>query len=86
MANVSTLPKQGGLTELVSSSSSERCALDKAQERAQEICVGKRYVVMTNETKYQGADPNAKLVASILTNNNGSTNHDYRTTMTIKCE
>jgi hypothetical protein len=86
IAQVSVLPKEGGMTEVISTSGSESCAIDKAQERAQEICVGKRFVVVTNETKYQGADPNAKLVASVLTNHNGNTQNDYRTTMTVKCE
>jgi hypothetical protein len=88
MAQVSALPKEGGTTEIVSSSSSEQCAIDKAQQRAQEVCVGKRYVVVTTNTKYQGADPNAKLAVGLLSGGrtNGSGQDDYRTDMIVKCE
>lgn len=88
MAQVSALPKEGGTTEIVSSSASEQCALEKAQERAQELCAGRRYVVVSTDTKYQGADPNAKLAVGLLTNGrtNGNTQNDYRTDMIVKCE
>jgi hypothetical protein len=88
MAQVSALPKEGGTTEIVSSSSSEQCAIDKAQERAQEVCAGKRYVVVSTETKYQGADPNAKLAVGLLTGGraNGNSQSDFRTDMIVKCE
>jgi hypothetical protein len=88
-AQVSALPKEGGTTEIISSSASEQCAIDKAQERAQEVCgVGKRYVVVKTETKYQGADPNAKLAVGFISGGrtNGNSQDDYRTDMVVKCE
>jgi hypothetical protein len=86
MASVSALPKEGGITEIISTSATEKCAIDKAQERAQEVCMGKRFVVVANETIYQGADPNAKLAVAVLTRQNGNSQNDYRTAMTVKCE
>jgi hypothetical protein len=87
-ANVNILPKEGGTGEAISTSSKENCALEKAQEEADEYCKkqGKHYVAIKSDSKYQGADPNAKLAIGIVTGRSGNSSDDYRVSLEFKCE
>ncbi len=87
-ATVNVLPKEGGQAEAISTSAKENCALEKAQENADEYCKkqGKHYVAIKSDSKYQGADPNAKLAVGILTGRNGNSSDDYRVSLEFKCE
>jgi hypothetical protein len=87
-ATVNVLPKEGGQGEAISQSASENCALEKAQQNADEYCQkqGKHYVAIKSDSKYQGADPNAKLAVGVLTGHNGNTSQDYRVSLEFKCE
>ena len=88
-ATVNILPKEGS-AQAVSTSAKESCAIEKAQEEANDYCkkMGKRYVAINSETKYQGADPNAKLAVGFLTSgrHSGNTSDDYRVQLDFKCE
>ena len=87
-ANVNVLPKEGGQAEAISTSAKENCALEKAQEHADEYCKkqGKHYVAIKSDSKYQGADPNAKLAIGIVTGRSGNSSDDYRVSLEFKCE
>jgi hypothetical protein len=87
-ASVNILPKDGGQAQAISTSSKENCALEKAQAEADDYCKkeGKRYVAINSETKYQGADPNAKLAIGVLTRHSGNSSDDYRVQLDFKCE
>ena len=87
-ANVNILPKEGGTGEAISTSAKENCALEKAQQEADEYCKkqGKHYVAIKSDSKYQGADPNAKLAVGIVTGRSGNSSDDYRVSLEFKCE
>ena len=82
------LPKEGGAAQAISTSGKEDCALEKAQAEADEYCKkqGKHYVAVNTDTKYQGADPNAKLALGVLTGRSGNSGDDYRVQLDFKCE
>jgi len=88
-ATVNILPKEAS-AQAISESSSESCAIQKAQEEAAEYCKksGKQYVAVNTESKYQGADPNAKLALSFLSagKSNGNNSNDYRVLLDFRCE
>ena len=58
-ASVNILPKDGGNGQAIATSSKENCALEKAQDEANQYCQqqGKRYVAVHQESVYQGANP-----------------------------
>ncbi len=87
-AQVNILPKEAGQAQAVSTSSKESCALEKAQDRAAEYCAnaGKHYVAVKQDSKYQGADPTAKMAVGALFGSKGDTSQDYRVTLDFKCE
>jgi hypothetical protein len=89
-ATVNILPKEGGTAQAISTSAKEGCAIEKAQAEADDYCkkLGKTYVAINSESKYQGADPNAKLAIGVLTRgkHSGNTSDDYRVQLDFKCE
>lgn len=92
-AKVNVLKKEGGTMLAVSSSTTEAIAYDGAKVKAEEHCFkqGKDYVVVNEESSYQGGDKTAKGIASAVTNlfgkGGGSDNlDDYRVKMVFKCD
>lgn len=95
-ARVNILPKAAGEAEAISTSRKENCAIEKAQEKAEEYCKqqGKRYVVIDSQSKYQGADQTAKAgiqaVSTIASGGKrtvtGNTDEDYEVRLQFKCE
>ena len=89
-ASTSVLPKDGNTAQVVSTSSKEQCAMEHAQEEAEEYCKkqGKKFYANSSDTKYQGADPNAKLAVGVLSKgrNNLNSSDDYRVEIDFRCE
>jgi hypothetical protein len=92
-AKVSIMRQEGGKFMAVSSSSAEAIAYDGAKARAEEQCFkeGKDFVVVNEESKYQGADQTAKGIATavggLFGKNTSSGNlDDYKVKMTFKCD
>jgi hypothetical protein len=88
-ASTNILPQEAS-ARIVSESASESCAIEKAQEEAAEYCkkMGKQYVSIKSDSKYQGADPNAKLALSLLSRNSmsGNRHNDYRVEIEFRCD
>jgi hypothetical protein len=92
-AKVSVMRAEGGKFLAVSSSATEALAYDGAKARAEEQCFkdGKDFVVVNEESKYQGADQTTKGIASTVSTlfGKGSDNNsidDYKVKVTFKCE
>lgn len=92
-AKVSIMRQEGGKFLAVSSSSAEALAYDGAKARAEEQCFkqGKDFVVVNEESKYQGADKTASGIAGAVSglfgksSNSGSLD-DYKVKLTFKCD
>lgn len=91
-AQVQILPKDGANALAVSTSSSETCAYEKAQEKAKEYCTKRRktFTLVKDEAEYRGMDKNAK---GVMRGVGMATGHymdmdaadDYRVRLQFKC-
>ena len=92
-AKVNVMRQEGGKVLAVSSSNTEAIAYDGAKVRAEEFCFkqGKDFLVVTEESAYQGADKNMKgamgAVGGILGKNTKSDSlDDYKVKVVFKCD
>jgi hypothetical protein len=92
-AKVSIMRQEGGAFIAIASSSSEAIAYDGAKVRAEEKCFhqNKDFVVVSQDSKYQGGDQTARGVASAVgglfgKKTGGGNLDDYKVTMTFKCD
>ncbi|MBI4403141.1 MAG: hypothetical protein HY537_03230 [Deltaproteobacteria bacterium] len=91
-AKVSVMKQSGGTMLAVSSSTTEAIAYDGAKEKAEEYCwkQQKDFVVVKEESAYQGGDRTAAGVASAVGTFLGKKTRgnldDYKVKMIFKCE
>lgn len=92
-AKVSVMRQEGGKYLAVSSSSAEALAYDGAKARAEEQCFkeGKDFIVLNEESKYQGADKTASGIAGAVSGLFGKSSDnasidDYRVKVSFKCD
>jgi hypothetical protein len=91
-ARTQILPKENGFLALAHSDS-ESCAFEECQKKAEDYCTarGKRFVLVKNESNYQGMDKTAKGIMGGIGAVSGayiptSTSEDYKVSMTFKCK
>ena len=91
-ARTRVLPKSGSRADIISTSSKEDCAYEKAKEKAAKYCSkkGKRYVIQKDKSKYRGMDRTAKGVIEGAGAVMGksvylSRSDDYKVRIAIKC-
>jgi hypothetical protein len=92
-AKVSIMRQEGGKFMAISSSGSEAVAYDGAKVRAEEKCYHehKDFVVVSQDSKYQGADQTTKGIAGAVgglfgKRTTSSNLDDYKVTMVFKCD
>ena len=100
MANTTIFPNEGGVYQAVSMSSSGNAALKDSIKKASDTCQkqGKSFVVVSQQTSYEGVDPNLKKMAHLASDaaffSSGafvptgalSSNEDYKVTTVFKCQ
>lgn len=100
MANTTIFPNDGGVYQAISTSSSGNAALKDSIKKAQHTCQqqGKSFVVISQQTSYNGVDPNLKKMANLASDtvffSSGafvptgalSSDEDYKVTTVFKCQ
>lgn len=91
-ASTRVFPREDGTATMISNSSSESLAYDAALDDAQRYCVdrGRRFVMVSQSSTYNGADKNAKAAIETVgwvTGNptNMDRPDDYRIELSFKC-
>ncbi len=92
-AKVNVMKQAGGNVLAVSSSNAEAIAYDGAKVRAEEFCFKQRkdFVVVKEESAYQGGDKTAAGIAGAAASlfgkkSSGGNLDDYKVKMVFKCE
>ncbi len=90
-------PQEDGSYLMVATSSSDSRAHDAALEKSTEHCqtMGKSFVLVKNNSTYQGVDKNAKMVVGAINAfarpknghiNDGSNSDDYKVEIVFRCK
>lgn len=91
-ASTRVFPREDGTATMISNSNTESAAYDAALDDAQKYCQdrGRRFVMVSQSSTYQGADKNAKAVIETASWVSGTPTNvdrpdDYRIELSFKC-